>query len=116
MPGHRSLLCSGEFTLRAAALQDSTGPLSDGRVDPGGMETVHQGRETDREGKLFDRRAEWSRQARGSVQTSITSSRQRRRFTKNPLPSLTSQFCRKPGVNKRKQSNRSAVGKKTPKN
>lgn len=44
MPGHRSVLCSGEFTLRAAALLDSSRPRYQmAESTPAVWKTLHQG-------------------------------------------------------------------------
>lgn len=46
MPGHRSVLCSGEFTLRAAALLDSSRRRYQmAESTPAVWKTLHQGRE-----------------------------------------------------------------------
>lgn len=88
-----------EVSLRAAGL------LSDGRVDPGGMVEEHKGREMETEGdrQLLNRRAEQVLPGPG-LSSDIYNKRLKTLLIYwNPLPSLTSQFCWKHGVNKPNQ-------------
>lgn len=82
MPGHSSVLCSGEFTLRAAAGLGPV-PLSDGTVDPGGMENAaSRERETGWVGRRGQLRASGVAEPGGITSHNVTSSQQCRGFTK----------------------------------
>lgn len=94
MPGHCSISLFWEVHSPSCSFAGLAGLPSDGRVDPGGMEEEHGGRETGREG---DRAV--------LPDPGLSSDIHNKRLTTqqiywNPLPSLTSQFCWKPAVNK----------------